>query len=185
MSPNTEETRKNEQNAMENKLREARPLTWEKLPDIELYMDQLLTYVNRLEPLEPLDGGLTKSMVNNYIKQEIIARPNGKRYTREHITSLSMLQLLKEVLPISICKELFEQLGIKDDPKKSYGDFLEALDWCMNMAADALAAFDSDRNAEKALRLALFSYAARRAAIALIENEASENDKEEPDKNAG
>ena len=47
---------------------------WHHLPDIELYMDQLLTYINRQVPQDLKTQDLSKSMVNNYIKQEIMVQ---------------------------------------------------------------------------------------------------------------
>lgn len=161
-----------------NILREKRPMDWEELPDIELYMDQLLTYVNRQQPFDGSELDLTKSMVNNYIKQGIIARPHGKRYTREHVTSLSMLNLLKEVLPIPLCQTLFELIDVQAEPRERYEEFRETLDWCMNITADALHEADDESLESKVLRLALFSYAARRAAIKLLEGAKKEEEPE-------
>lgn len=149
-------------------LENERPMHWEDLPDIELYMDQLLIYVNRQQPFGGGENDLTKSMVNNYIKQGIIARPNGKRYTREHVTSLSMLNLLKEVLPINVCKTLFELIGVQEHARESYDNFRENLDWCMQKIAYTL---DKEKDASlenKIMMLALFSFATRRAAITLL-----------------
>ena len=47
---------------------------WEELPEIELYLDQVLLYVNQVtqSTLGPNDKGLTASMVNNYKTLEIL-----------------------------------------------------------------------------------------------------------------
>ena len=84
-----------------------------ELPDIELYMDQVLTYIDdRLQPLFPADEKLlTSSMVNNYVKQRLIPTPSHKRYGREHVALLIFICLMiltnailqtygKEKLPI-------------------------------------------------------------------------------------
>ena len=49
---------------------------WEELPEIELYLDQVLLYVNQVtqSTLGPNDKGLTASMVNNYVKHGHIAK---------------------------------------------------------------------------------------------------------------
>lgn len=54
---------------------------WEELPDIELYMDQVISLVGKyLTPILPKQEQalLTKSMVNNYVKLELIPAPVKK-----------------------------------------------------------------------------------------------------------
>ena len=63
---------------------------WELLPDIGLYMDQVITLMDRtFSPALP-KGEMTKSMVNNYVKVGMIPRPVGKKYDREHLAMLLM-----------------------------------------------------------------------------------------------
>ncbi|NLJ70533.1 MAG: DUF1836 domain-containing protein [Clostridiaceae bacterium] len=154
--------------SFEQILREKRPQEWDLLPDIELYMDQLLSYVNRQVPEMMRDQELTKSMVNNYIKQQVIPRPNGKRYTKQHIAELSYLLMLKEVLPIQQCKELFEQLKIGDDVEQNYAKFLNLLDEILLGGADDLTKISGKDTGSEALRFALLSYVTRRIALFLI-----------------
>ncbi|MGI6580154.1 MAG: DUF1836 domain-containing protein [Saccharofermentanales bacterium] len=162
----------------EQALREKRPQEWDSLPDIELYMDQLLSYVNRQIPEMMRDQELTKSMVNNYIKQQIIPRPNGKRYNKQHIAELSYLLMLKEVLPIQQCKELFEQLKIGDQVEQNYTDFLNLLDEILLGGADDLAEISGKDTGSEALRFALLSYVMRRIALFLINKAAAIPDSE-------
>lgn len=157
-------------------LRDNRPQEWELLPDIELYMDQLLSYVNRQIPEQMRDQELTKSMVNNYIKQQIISRPNGKRYTRQHIAELSYIMMLKEVIPIQQCKELFDLLEIEDQMRVVYEKFQNMLDETLLDTSEKLAAMKSENSiADSALRFALISYSARRAALYLINSQLEES----------
>ncbi len=76
---------------------------WERLPEIYLYMDQVLSYMDKqLELFErnPEDPLLTSSMVNNYVKAGVLPRPEQKKYSREHLTLLTLICLLKSVLSI-------------------------------------------------------------------------------------
>uniref|UniRef100_UPI003A952E65 DUF1836 domain-containing protein n=1 Tax=Hominenteromicrobium sp. TaxID=3073581 RepID=UPI003A952E65 len=77
------------------------PIEWEAIPDLGLYMDQVVTYVaTALAPLygeEPKDL-LTSSMVNNYVKQSLLPRPQGKKYYREHLAMLLMITSLKRTM---------------------------------------------------------------------------------------
>ena len=52
---------------------------WETLPDIGLYMDQVITLMERSFGRSLPKGEITKSMVNNYVKVELIPRPVGKK----------------------------------------------------------------------------------------------------------
>lgn len=54
---------------------------WEELPDIDLYMDQVLNLVDRY--LSPIGvKPVTAAMINNYVKLNLIPKPIGKRYSR-------------------------------------------------------------------------------------------------------
>ena len=71
---------------------------WETLPDIGLYMDQVITLMERtFAPFLP-GAEITKSMVNNYVKVELIPRPIGKKYDREHLALLLVIGVLKQAL---------------------------------------------------------------------------------------
>lgn len=58
--------------------------TFEEIPDVGLYLEQTATFINKY--LEPLLGSeLTPSMISNYVKKKMIARPEKKQYSREQI----------------------------------------------------------------------------------------------------
>ena len=77
---------------------------WGDLPDLELYMDQVLSLMERYLGAYPVpDGrGLTASMVNNYVKQGVMPPPVKKKYTREHLAHLIIICILKASLPIAV-----------------------------------------------------------------------------------
>ena len=62
-----------------------RPSDWEHLPDFPLYMDQVLSYMERQTVRLDEDDALTASMVNNYAKNALLPRAEGKKYNREHL----------------------------------------------------------------------------------------------------
>ncbi|MFV0561410.1 MAG: DUF1836 domain-containing protein [Enterococcus sp.] len=102
--------------------------TWEELPDLELYMDQVITLVDRyLSPL--IDGEkhplLTASMVNNYVKQGLIPAPSKKRYGKTHVAFLLAITILKQVLSISEIKEGILFLGKAIGIREAYELFCE------------------------------------------------------------
>ena len=76
---------------------------WNELPDIELYMDQVITLIERyLSPLVGESDGkvITPAMINNYVKLNIMPKPNKKKYERVHMSHLIVITILKQVLLI-------------------------------------------------------------------------------------
>lgn len=147
--------------ALKNHLSDQRPDSWDELPDLALYMDQLISYMPR--QLTSIEEGevLTAAMVNNYIKAGLLPRAEGKRYGRKHLAYLTAICALKPVLSM---RELAELLMAVDNQhlvaEDWYGFFLGKLDESMVKVADSLdeTAKEPDLSA-LALRLALDSYA--------------------------
>ena len=81
-------------------IRGYRPTSWDQIPDLGLYMDQVITFITRsYAPLfgEAAGRCLSPSMINNYVKARIIPRPTGKKYSRDQIALLTMIVALKQV----------------------------------------------------------------------------------------
>ncbi|MFA7366985.1 MAG: DUF1836 domain-containing protein [Bacilli bacterium] len=84
---------------------------WKNLPDLDLYMDQVVTYLEReLEPLsvDNKEKMITSSMVNNYVKGGLVNNPNQKKYSKEHLAYLLAICSIKQILTISEISSLFE-----------------------------------------------------------------------------
>ena len=84
---------------------------WEDLPEIDLYMDQVIALMEKyLSDLTTQDDSklITPSMINNYVKLNIIPAPTKKKYSREHIAYLVIICSLKQVMPIPKIKELID-----------------------------------------------------------------------------
>ena len=71
---------------------------WDMLPDIGLYMDQIITLMDRVFLVRMPKGELTKPMINNYVKAGLLPRPTGKKYDRDHLAIILMIYVLKQVL---------------------------------------------------------------------------------------
>ena len=79
----------------QEKMEGCRLPAWEYIPDLGLYMDQVLTYVERTLPaLDPL----TASMINNYVKAGLIEKPTGKKYSRTAMAQLLIICVLKQTI---------------------------------------------------------------------------------------
>ena len=101
-------------NSYSEKIQKLHIPRWEELPSIDLYLDQLVTLIdNCFSPyLNEEDGPIiTKTMINNYVKQGIISPPEKKKYNKEHIACLFVISSLKSVYSISNIADLIN-LGI-------------------------------------------------------------------------
>lgn len=137
------------------------PVKWEGLPDIDLYMDQVVTYLRRQLALFQDDSEaslVTRSIINNYVKDGIVPRPVNKRYAREQLTALMMACLLKRVLPMQQVKQL-----LRPGDQESYAAFSLGLKKALNREAEALERMESENLQDLAM-----DYALRAAANCLI-----------------
>jgi hypothetical protein len=83
----------------------------QEIPDIGFYMDQVITYMERYYPEKPL----TKTMINNYTKDRIIYPSIKKKYSREHLMLLLLLQVLKTTLPLPKIKDLLGPISLETE----------------------------------------------------------------------
>ena len=117
---------------------EARRLPrWSELPDLELYMDQVLSLVERYLGAQPgwTARGLTAAMVNNYVKMGALPPPVKKRYGRRHLARLLMLCVLKAALPLAAIQVLMP--ADADGEAAFYDGFCQAFEQAGRDAAAA------------------------------------------------
>ena len=147
---------------LRQRLRTQRPVAWEQLPDFALYMDQVLSYMDRQVIRFDEDDGLTSAMVNNYTKSGLVPRAAGKKYNREHQAYLTAICVLKRVMStrdmdLLIKQELQGERSVAD----GYAAFCESLDKALNITADEMELYlDESTLADAAIHFALLSYAA-------------------------
>lgn len=86
----------------------------EEIPNIDLYMDQVTTFMDerlksstRNKSEEKL---MTKTMINNYAKNDVIPPPVRKKYNKEHILILIMIYYFKSILQINDIKDLMDPI---------------------------------------------------------------------------
>ncbi|MCH3986629.1 MAG: DUF1836 domain-containing protein [Lachnospiraceae bacterium] len=72
----------------------------DEVPDIPLYMDQVLTLMDRYFPQENNEHAFTKTMINNYVKSGLLPAPVRKKYSQEHIYKLFIIYYMKSILKI-------------------------------------------------------------------------------------
>ena len=84
-----------------------------KIPDIDLYMDQVLTFMNgNLDNVKRYESDkvLTKTMINNYAKNHLLPAPEKKKYTKEHIMVLMFIYYFKNILSIGDIQSILNPL---------------------------------------------------------------------------
>ena len=147
-----------------------RPSTWETLPDIELYKDQVLNYMQRQYTLQPGDNQLTGAMINNYIKSGLLPRANGKRYTKDHLAYLTAISSLKQVLSMSETDFLLKQQPHISDTEQFYIEFCQQMNEALTETANKLdEKLPKEQLAVAALRLAVSSYAQKLACEKILD----------------
>lgn len=105
------------------------------IPDVGLMLEQTSRLVDGY--LEPLGGvKLTPSMISNYVKHALIARPIRKLYYRQQIADLVFIALAKTVLQLDDIRGILD-LGRAGNPAQAYARFCEEFDHAL--ATDAQA----------------------------------------------
>ena len=100
---------------------------WKEIPNIDLYLDQVLLYVNQVcEPISSeSDKGLTASMVNNYVKHGYLTKPEKKKYQRQQIARLIAITTLKSVFSIQEIAQTLNTLQTETNSEQLYNAFVD------------------------------------------------------------
>lgn len=100
---------------------------WKEIPNIDLYLDQVLLYVNQVcEPISSeSDKGLTASMVNNYVKHGYLTKPEKKKYQRHQIARLIAITTLKSVFSIPEIAQTLNTLQTETNSEQLYNAFVD------------------------------------------------------------
>ena len=164
---------------LKQRLEQQRPDTWGELPDIPLYMDQVVSYLSRQMISFEEGDSLTPAMINNYIKDGLLDRANGKKYGQEHLAYLTAICILKRVMSARDMDMLIhEELQGDRTVEDGYAAFCASLDKALNLAAAEMDQRpESDTLADAAIHFALLSYAAGLASsryVALLRQEQAE-----------
>ena len=107
---------------------------WDELPDIDLYLDQLVTLLDRYlspyfeEKKEPI---ITKTMINNYVKHDIIEAPVKKKYNRNHIASLFVICILKSIYSINNIASFLDLATSRFKMSYSYNKFCDLFEYAI------------------------------------------------------
>lgn len=157
-----------------------RQLRLEDIPNIDLYMDQVIQLFERtFEATTRTEGEtiLTKTMINNYAKKKLFFPVTNKKYTKNHLILISLIYQLKGTVSMNDIKTTLTELnqGVANDTLDLEAFYATYLD----QAAQNLETFESQHDTpvdleaidqlQQILSLAHMSNLYRRAAERLID----------------
>lgn len=120
---------KNEVEGIAREMSRAPQIQPEEIPDLEIYMDQLTTYLDKRLSFYSREAEapfITRSMVNNYSKARLLPPPVSKRYSRIHMMVLSLICQLKRLFTIQDLGRLLAPVSQEKQTEGLYRLFLEA-----------------------------------------------------------
>ena len=107
---------------------------WNELPSVDLYLDQVVNLINScLSPYiffyndykKKENELLTKTMINNYVKNDLIEAPVKKQYSKIHIAKLFAICILKQVYSMQDIHILITKALTHFDEKNAYDKFCD------------------------------------------------------------
>ena len=116
---------------------------WEQLPDIDLYLDQVVTFIEdnlsnyimetSANQKEEKNKIITKTMINNYVKQGVLTPPVKKKYNKTNIASLFVICILKQVYSINEIHNLIRIALSSYNISNAYNSFCEEIETAVNL----------------------------------------------------
>ncbi|HFI0480854.1 TPA: DUF1836 domain-containing protein [Streptococcus suis] len=102
---------------------------WHELPDLDLYLDQVLLYVNQTTNSSELleQKSLTASMINNYVKHKQLEKPVKKKYQKQQVARLIALTILKNVFSIQEISQTLQLLLQSSNSETLYNHFVDCM----------------------------------------------------------
>jgi hypothetical protein len=107
---------------------------WQQLPDLALYSDQVVEYVNDtigavfINHDDHKGKVLTSSMINNYVKNNIMPPPIKKRYHKDHIAFIITITILKQVSNLNDVSQGIKHLTTVLGKVDAYNEFVSFLE---------------------------------------------------------
>lgn len=102
---------------------------WDELPELDLYMDQVIEIVNKyLSTLEIFYGegnDITRPMINNYVKLKLMPAPVKKKYSRAHLAYIIVICTLKQSLNMATIQKILPAEIPEEEIKYIYNSFVK------------------------------------------------------------
>lgn len=148
---------------------------WEELPQMDLYMDQLVTLLNgylALFTANKQEKVITSTMINNYVKHGIVQAPIKKKYTREHVAYLLVVCVLKTVYSLGEISDLIKVQIDKYPQNQAYDYFCAELESCLASVFAHEEVRHIPSNDEGSLVVELLCYTVQSVAFAIYVKQA-------------
>ena len=115
---------------------------WDELPELELYMDQVIIltgrYLGYMEPLTGEDKPVTPAMINNYVKMGLMPPPVKKKYSRCQLACIIIICILKRSLTMSAIQKILNKDMAPADIEILYRTFTENRSAALSYVTDQL-----------------------------------------------
>lgn len=116
----------------------------EDIPNIDLYVDQVTTFMDtHLSHTKRSDDDkiLTKTMINNYTKNNVLPSPDKKKYSKDHILSLIFIYYFKSFLSIGDISSILNPITdeyFNNQDGKNFSDVYQEIFSLQNEESKAL-----------------------------------------------
>lgn len=118
-----------------------------QIPDIDLYMDQVTTFMDtqlKASKRYEEDKILTKTMINNYAKNNLLPPPDKKKYSKEHVLLLIFIYYFKNLLSIKDIETLLTPLTEKYFEGSAGLDMTKVYEEVFSLEKERLSALTQD-----------------------------------------
>ena len=139
---------------------------WNELPNIDLYLDQVVNLINStLSPYIFLNNDekkenvqvLTKTMINNYVKNNLIEAPEKKLYSKIQLAKLFVICILKQVYSMQDIKTLISIALENTTAEEKYDSFCNLFEECLRCTFNQKDFVDTKSDNSHLLRTVLLS----------------------------
>jgi len=139
---------------------------WNELPNINLYLDQVVNLINStLSPYIFLNNDkkkeniqvLTKTMINNYVKNNLIEAPEKKLYSKIQLAKLFVICILKQVYSMQDISTLISISLENTTADEKYDTFCDLFEECLNCTFNQKEFVDNNSENTHLLRYVLLS----------------------------
>lgn len=93
--------------------------SWREIPDVGLYLDQVVKYINGFLKDFP-EMQATGSMLSNYVKMKLVSSPIKKTYSRDQIASFLFIVMAKTVLTMDHIRICLNNIKAFSDSEEAY-----------------------------------------------------------------
>ena len=139
---------------------------WNELPNVDLYLDQVVNLINStLSPYIFLNNDkkkeniqvLTKTMINNYVKNNLIEAPEKKLYSKIQLAKLFVICILKQVYSMQDISTLISIALENTSAEEKYNRFCDLFEECLSCTFEHKEFVDNNSDNSHLLRYVLLS----------------------------